>query len=130
VDKVEEHARKSPIHLDRATLSLPQLDQKLEGTEKQMKREKLSVRVLLLYLPFSDIFCSVLTLSRLFGVYVSISKHMKPFSILLAQTTSQGFIVSSRTQNTMEILHKEQGKHLLCINTNVLKVDLKHLNGS
>jgi hypothetical protein len=48
MDKLEEHAGKSPIYLDRTTLSLFQLDQKLEGAEKRLKKEKLLVWVLLL----------------------------------------------------------------------------------
>jgi hypothetical protein len=52
VARVEEHARRSHINLDRATLSLVQLEQKLEGTEKHLKKEKLLVCVLLLSYTF------------------------------------------------------------------------------
>jgi hypothetical protein len=53
VARVEEHACRSAINLDRATLSLFQLEQKLEAAEKRLKKERLLVcRVLLLSFTF------------------------------------------------------------------------------
>jgi hypothetical protein len=69
VARVEEHARRSHINLDRATLSLVQLEQKLEGTEKHLKKEKLLVCVLLLsytfFLHFSQRLDALKALRRL-----------------------------------------------------------------
>jgi len=49
VERVEDHARKSPINLDRASMSHRQLELRLEGVEKSLRKEKLLVCVLSLF---------------------------------------------------------------------------------
>ena len=45
VERVEDHARKLPVNMDRASLIHRQSEQKLEVIEKILKKEKLSVCV-------------------------------------------------------------------------------------
>jgi hypothetical protein len=143
VARVEEHARRSHVNLYRATLSLFQLEQKLEGTEKHLKKEKLLVCALLLsytfFLHFSQHLDALKALRRLRihkrtyqaffdlagtndipGLHriIKNSKHGGWSAEKLPDKTRKAL---NRTLHTIEqILHEDRSKHLLCLLLNLL----------
>lgn len=97
----EDHARKSPANVDHASLSHDQLNQRLEGIEKTLKKERLSVWVS--YIPWDIFNCFAASWYSQgpLSTWYSQKKTYEAFSISPARTIFQAFILYSRIRNTI-----------------------------